>query len=75
MVSRSVIAAAAFAAAVKATSLTVVNRCNEEVLLFTQTSFGSINNNVQIGAGGSANLGISSNWDGAVNVGKGYSMR
>ena len=33
--------------------------------------FGTIDNNVAVAAGASSNLGISSNWDGAVNVGTG----
>ena len=54
----------------QAQSLTVLNSCSESVFLYTQTSFGTVNNNVNVAAGQSANLGISSNWDGAVNVGK-----
>ena len=53
-----------------AQSLNVVNQCGEEVFLFTQTSFGTIANNLQVPAGATQNMGISSNWDGAVNVGK-----
>ncbi|KAF8137369.1 Osmotin thaumatin-like protein [Boletus edulis] len=69
---RSFIAlAAGTVAVVHAQSLTVVNQCSESVLLFTQTSFGTIDNFVNVGAGASANMGISSNWDGAINVGTG----
>ena len=57
-------------ASAAAQSLNVVNLCSEEVFLFTQTSFGTISNNIQVPAGATQNMGISSNWDGAVNVGK-----
>jgi hypothetical protein len=59
-----------FLASATAQSLNVVNKCSEEVFLFTQTSFGTIANNLQVQAGATQNMGISSNWDGAVNVGK-----
>ncbi|EGO04076.1 hypothetical protein SERLA73DRAFT_175820, partial [Serpula lacrymans var. lacrymans S7.3] len=71
MAFRSILALATVATAVSAQSLNVVNSCSESVLLFTQTSFGTIDNNVVVAAGASANMGISSNWDGAVNVGTG----
>lgn len=61
---------AAVAALVHAQSLNVVNSCPHPVFLYTQSSFGTIDNNVAVAAGQSANLHISSNWDGAVNVGK-----
>lgn len=61
------------AAVTDAQSLQVINRCSEDVLLFTQTSTGTIRNNVALAAGKSTNMGISSNWDGAVNVGTGCS--
>lgn len=64
---------AAIVTVAQAQSLNVVNSCSETVFLFTQTSYGSIDNDVTVGAGQSANLGISSNWDGAVNVGTGCS--
>ncbi|KAN0085979.1 hypothetical protein V8E55_007113 [Tylopilus felleus] len=35
------------------------------------TSYGSIQNNVNVAAGASHNMGISSNWDGVINVGTG----
>ena len=66
---------AATAAVARAQSLTVANHCGESVLLFTQTSFGSIANYVNVGAGGSVNMGISSNWDGAINVGQWSTFR
>lgn len=66
----STLALAAFVTAAQAQSLTVLNKCTESVFLYTQTSFGTIQNNVNVAAGASANLGISSNWDGAVNVGE-----
>ncbi|KAJ8596166.1 Osmotin, thaumatin-like protein [Rhizopogon salebrosus TDB-379] len=72
----TIISALVFATIVtvaQAQSLNVVNSCGEDVLLYTQTSFGTVNNNVNVAAGQSANLGISSNWDGAVNVGTGCS--
>ena len=53
-----------------AQSLNVVNKCSEEVFLFTQSSSGSIANNLQVPPGATQNMGISPNWDGAVNVGK-----
>ena len=60
---------AAIAAVTHAQSLTVVNDCSESVLLYTQTSYGSISNYVNVNAGASVDMGISTNWDGAVNVG------
>ena len=44
----------------QAQSLNVVNKCTETALLYTQTSYGSIQNNVNVAAGGSHNMGISS---------------
>jgi hypothetical protein len=64
---------AALAASAHAQSLEVVNNCNEDVFLYTQTSFGTIDNNIMVSAGASNNMGISSNWDGAVNIGTGCS--
>jgi hypothetical protein len=66
----SSLALAALVTMVQAQSLTVVNKCTESVFLYTQNSFGSIDNNVNVAAGASANMGISSNWDGAINVGE-----
>jgi hypothetical protein len=63
------VAAVTFAVA-DAQSLEVVNKCNEDVFLFTQSSFGTIDNNIMVSAGASTDMGISSNWDGAVNVGE-----
>ena len=60
---------AAIAAVTHAQSLTIVNDCSESVLLYTQTSYGSISNYVNVNAGASIDMGISTNWDGAVNVG------
>lgn len=60
----------ALAVAVTAQTLNVHNNCGEQVFLFTQTSFGSIANNVFVNPGATQNMGISSNWDGAINVGK-----
>ncbi|EGN96340.1 hypothetical protein SERLA73DRAFT_76313 [Serpula lacrymans var. lacrymans S7.3] len=71
MAAVSLFTLAALAAAANAQSLNVVNKCTESVLLSTQTSFGTINNNVVVAAGASSDMGISSNWDGAVNVGTG----
>ncbi|KAG1717533.1 Osmotin thaumatin-like protein [Suillus paluster] len=62
---------AAIATVAKAQSLTVVNSCSESVFLYTQTSYGSVANNINVSSGRSANLGISSNWDGAINIGTG----
>jgi hypothetical protein len=68
------IATATFAAAViNAQSLEVVNKCSENIFLFTQTSFGTVNNKIVVSAGASTNMGISSNWDGAVNTGMQFS--
>jgi len=53
----------------QAQSLVVVNRCGENVFLFTQTSFGNIANDVTVAPGASTDMGINSNWDGAINVG------
>lgn len=61
---------AVFMAAVNSQSLTVVNSCTEDVLLFTQTSDGTVDQDVALAAGATTDLGISSDWDGAVNVGE-----
>ncbi|KAI9455394.1 Osmotin thaumatin-like protein [Boletus coccyginus] len=66
---RSTLALTVLMTMAQAQSLTISNKCSKSVFLYTQTSFGSINNNVNIAAGASANMGISSNWDGAINVG------
>lgn len=66
----STLALAALVTVAQAQSLTVVNQCGESVFLYTQNSFGSIANNVNVAAGASTNMGISSNWDGAINVGE-----
>lgn len=63
----SLVALAAYASA---QSLTVVNQCGNDVFLYTQNSFGTISNNVALASGATQNLGISSDWDGAVNVGQ-----
>ncbi|KAG8216518.1 hypothetical protein J3R82DRAFT_6634 [Butyriboletus roseoflavus] len=55
----------------QAQSLIVVNQCGELVFLYTRTSFGTIANNVNVTAGTSVNMNISSNWEGAVNAGTG----
>lgn len=65
----SLVAVAALAVVANSQSLQVVNKCSEDVFLFTQSSFGTIDNNVVVSAGATTNMGISSNWDGAVNVG------
>lgn len=65
-----VLSLAVLAAYASAQSLTVVNKCSESVFLFTQTSFGTIDNDVTMAAGATQSLSISSNWDGAVNVGE-----
>lgn len=64
---------AALAAAAHAQSLNVVNKCTEDVFLLTQTSFGTVDTNVIATAGATVNLGISTNWDGAVSTGTGCS--
>ncbi|KAH7887009.1 Osmotin thaumatin-like protein [Phlebopus sp. FC_14] len=71
MAALSVIAVALLATVANAQSLNVVNSCSESVFLYTQSSSGTVGNNINVAAGASANLGISSNWDGAVNVGTG----
>lgn len=65
----SLVVLASLAAIAIAQSLQVINKCSEGVLLFTQTSTGTINNNIVLAAGATTDMGISSNWDGAVNVG------
>ncbi|KAF9069968.1 thaumatin [Rhodocollybia butyracea] len=67
----SLLALALAAVSVAGQSLNVVNNCGESLFLFTQTSFGTIDTNVIVNAGTTTSLGISSNWDGAVNVGTG----
>ncbi|EIW80398.1 Osmotin thaumatin-like protein [Coniophora puteana RWD-64-598 SS2] len=67
----SALALAAVASVAQAQSLNVVNSCSEDVILFTQTSFGTIDNYVAVAAGASSDMGISSDWDGAINVGTG----
>ncbi|KAF7968395.1 hypothetical protein HWV62_30675 [Athelia sp. TMB] len=69
----SIAAVAALAAMANAQSLNVVNKCSEDVFLFTQTSFGTIATDVTVAAGASTNMGISSNWDGAISTGTGCS--
>lgn len=64
------LAIAAVATMSRAQSLTVVNSCSFGVFLYTTNSYGSIDQNVQVGAGVTQDLGISSDWDGAINVGK-----
>ncbi|KAG9313528.1 Osmotin thaumatin-like protein [Chiua virens] len=71
MFSLSLLAVVATAVTANAQSLNVYNQCDQEVLLFTQTSYGSIDNYVYVDAGATVDIGISSNWDGAVNVGTG----
>lgn len=66
----SLLALVAVATTANGQSLTVVNKCSESVLLLTQTSYGSVDNLVNVGAGASVDMGISTNWDGAINVGK-----
>ncbi|EIW80079.1 Osmotin thaumatin-like protein [Coniophora puteana RWD-64-598 SS2] len=65
------LAIAAVVSVAQAQSLTVVNSCSESVFLFTQNSYGTIDNDVTVAAGASVDMGISSNWDGAINVGTG----
>lgn len=55
-----------------AQSLKVDNKCHMPVLLFTQSSFGSIHNFVHVNAGASVDMGISNNWVGAINVGQSF---
>ncbi|GJJ14318.1 hypothetical protein Clacol_008582 [Clathrus columnatus] len=59
----------ALSTAVTAQTLNVVNNCGEQVFLFTQTSVGTIANNLFVNPGATQNMGISPNWDGAINVG------
>lgn len=66
----STLALAALVAVAQAQSLTVANNCGQSVFLYTQNSFGTILNDQTVAAGASLNMGISSNWDGAINVGK-----
>ncbi|EIW80080.1 hypothetical protein CONPUDRAFT_145080 [Coniophora puteana RWD-64-598 SS2] len=65
------LAIAAVVSVAQAQSLTVVNSCTESVFLYTQNSDGTIDNDVTVAASGTANMGISSDWDGAINVGTG----
>ena len=74
MLTLSVLGLMATAATATAESLAVVNRCSESVLLYTQTSFGSIANYVNVDAGAAVNMGISTDWDGAINVGMWFSV-
>ncbi|KIJ25176.1 hypothetical protein M422DRAFT_56105 [Sphaerobolus stellatus SS14] len=67
----SLIVAAVFIAQAHAATLNVVNKCNKPVFLFTQSSQGTIANNVNLAAGATKNMGISANWIGAINVGTG----
>ncbi|EIW84245.1 Osmotin thaumatin-like protein [Coniophora puteana RWD-64-598 SS2] len=62
---------AAIAAVASAQSVNVVNKCSDAVTLFTQSSFGTIDNNVNVAAGATNDMHISSDWDGAINVGTG----
>ncbi|KAF7967066.1 hypothetical protein HWV62_35965 [Athelia sp. TMB] len=71
MFALSVAAVAVLTGFVNAQSLHVVNKCSSSVFLFTQTSYGSIDNNVVVAAGATQPMGISANWDGAINVGTG----
>ncbi|EIM88938.1 Osmotin thaumatin-like protein [Stereum hirsutum FP-91666 SS1] len=71
MLSSLLLIAAAAVGSASAQSLKVVNQCPETVFLFTQTSFGSIANNVQVAAGATQDMAISTDWDGAINVGSG----
>jgi len=71
MFALSVATIAALATFANAQSLHVVNECDQSLFLFTQTSYGSIDENVVITAGETVHMGISANWDGAVNVGTG----
>ncbi|KAH7910748.1 Osmotin thaumatin-like protein [Hygrophoropsis aurantiaca] len=73
MIALTLLVSAALATVANAQSLEVVNSCTEGVFLYTQTSFGTIDNNVAVAAGASTNMGISTNWDGAINVGTGCS--
>ncbi|KAG1766703.1 Osmotin thaumatin-like protein [Suillus occidentalis] len=73
MATLSALVLAAIVTMAQAQSLTVVNSCSESVFLYTETSYGTIDNNVNVAVGQSVNLGISSNWDGNVNVGTGCS--
>jgi hypothetical protein len=64
-----VLAALAIASSAAAQSLHVVNKCQFPVFLYTQTSYGSILNNINLAAGATQAMGISSNWAGAINTG------
>lgn len=69
MLSSLLLIAAAAVGSASAQSLKVVNQCPDTVFLFTQTSYGSIANNVQVAAGATQDMAISTDWDGAINVG------
>lgn len=71
MFTLSVATVAALIAVTSAQTLNVVNKCSEDVYLFAQTSFGTINGNVIVGAGTTLDMGISNNWDGAISTGTG----
>lgn len=61
----------ALATIVSAQTLNVVNKCSQSVFLNTVSSSGTIANDVTLAAGATKNMGISSNWNGAINVGTG----
>lgn len=64
----ALVAAAALTA--HAQSMTVVNSCDQSVFLYTQESYGSIKNKVIVDSNSSIDMGISPDWDGAINVGE-----
>ncbi|KAI9567061.1 Osmotin thaumatin-like protein [Boletus coccyginus] len=54
----STLALTALVTVAQAQSLTINNKCSKSVFLFTQTSYGSIKNNMNIGSGASVNMDI-----------------
>lgn len=65
----SLLIAALLVLNVRAASLKVFNKCTGTVFLNTASSSGTIAGNVLLGAGKTADMRISSNWNGAINVG------
>jgi hypothetical protein len=66
-----VFAALVLASPALSSTVQVVNRCSFDTFLFTQTSDGTIKqNNVFVAPGATLSMGVSSDWNGAINVGK-----
>lgn len=66
----SVLVVAALAAVANAQSLNVVNSCTEDIFLYTATSDGKISPNIVAPAGKTTDMGISTDWDGAISAGE-----